>query len=316
MRFEGPEQRVLERHIRHRRMGRPPLPVVPVASGRQRLSRGARRQPVLRLVALLEVVRRPGAAHLGRHPAGIHPVGRDVRPQPRHCGHQRRDQELRIRVAGSDAAAIPIEAVQARAPAGGVCLVAVERGGNMSSPQSWDRLIVSLATDRDREAFASLFAHFAPRLKTFMLRQGMDKAGAEELAQEAMLAVWRKADLYDPQTASAAAWIFAIARNLRIDALRRERGGWMGGNFEVEAEFQVDDSPLPDQRLADSQSQERVRAALGRLSADQLQVIELSYYEEKAHGDIANTLGIPLGTVKSRLRLAMGRLRELLREPS
>ena len=97
---------------------------------------------------------------------------------------------------------------------------------------------------------------------------------------------------------------------------RRERGGWMGGNFEVEAEFQVDDSPLPDQRLADSQSQERVRAALGRLSADQLQVIELSYYEEKAHGDIANTLGIPLGTVKSRLRLAMGRLRELLREPS
>jgi RNA polymerase sigma-70 factor (ECF subfamily) len=205
---------------------------------------------------------------------------------------------------------------QARAPAGCVCLVAVERGGNMSSPQFWDRLIVSLATDRDREAFASLFAHFAPRLKTFMLRQGMDKAGAEELAQEAMLAVWRKADLYDPQTASAAAWIFAIARNLRIDALRRERGGWMGGNFEVEAEFQVDDSPLPDQRLADSQSQERVRAALGRLSADQLQVIELSYYEEKAHGDIANTLGIPLGTVKSRLRLAMGRLRELLREPS
>ena len=98
--------------------------------------------------------------------------------------------------------------------------------------------------------------------------------------------------------------------------LRRERGGWMGGNFEVEAEFQVDDSPLPDQRLADSQSQDRVRAALGRLSADQLQVIELSYYEEKAHGDIANTLGIPLGTVKSRLRLAMGRLRELLREPS
>lgn len=207
-------------------------------------------------------------------------------------------------------------AAQARPPAGSVSPVAVERSGNMSSPQHWDRFIVALAANRDREAFGNLFAHFAPRLKTFMRRQGMSEAGAEELAQEAMLTVWRKADLYDPQTASAAAWIFAIGRNLRIDALRRERGGWIGGNFEVEAEFQVDSSPLPDQQLADSQSQERVRAALGRLSADQLQVIELSYYEEKAHGEIATALGIPLGTVKSRLRLAMGRLRQLLREPS
>jgi RNA polymerase sigma-70 factor (ECF subfamily) len=187
--------------------------------------------------------------------------------------------------------------------------VSTERDNEMASPQPWDRLIVAIAADRDRGAFARLFAHFAPRLKTFMLRQGMSETAAEELAQEAMLTVWRKADLYNPETASAAAWIFAIARNLRIDAHRRERGGWMGGNFEVEAEFQVDETPLPDQQLADVQSQARVRTALAQLSPDQLQVIELSYYEEKAHGDIARTLGIPLGTVKSRLR-------QLLRDPS
>ena len=179
----------------------------------------------------------------------------------------------------------------------------------------WGRLIRAIADRQDREAFAALFEYFAPRIKAFMQRSGAGEASAEELAQETMLAVWRKAALFDPASAGAAAWIFTIARNLRIDAHRRAstRGTAVS---DVEIEFQVDDSPRPDARLATAQSEEQVRSALSKLSADQIRVIELSFFEEKAHSEIAQLLGIPLGTVKSRLRLAMNRLRNLLGELS
>jgi RNA polymerase sigma-70 factor, ECF subfamily len=179
----------------------------------------------------------------------------------------------------------------------------------------WARLISAIATDKDRSAFAELFEYFAPRIKSFMQRSGVGDAVAEELAQEAMLAVWRKAALFDPASTGAAAWIFTIARNLRIDAHRREKRG-LTETSDVEIEFQVDDSPQPDSQLAATQSEERVRAALSQLSSDQLRVVELSFFEEKAHAEIAALLGIPLGTVKSRLRLAMTRLRNLLSELS
>ncbi len=180
----------------------------------------------------------------------------------------------------------------------------------------WARLISAIATDKDRDAFAELFEFFAPRLKSFMQRSGVSEAAAEELAQEALLAVWRKAALFDPASTGAAAWIFTIARNLRIDAHRREKRGGLTEASDVEIEFQVDESPQPDSRLAAAQSEQRVRAALSRLSSDQMRVVELSFFEEKAHAEIAELLGIPLGTVKSRLRLAMTGLRNLLSELS
>lgn len=176
----------------------------------------------------------------------------------------------------------------------------------------WSRLIVDVAKHRDRAAFRQLFEHFAPRLKTYMQRSGANETGAEELAQEAMLTVWRKAEFFDPASAGASAWIFAIARNLRIDAFRRDRRGGLREVREIEAEFQIDPSPLPDASVAATQSEALVRSALEELSADQMRVIELSFFEERAHADIAGILGIPLGTVKSRLRLAMNRLRGLL----
>jgi RNA polymerase sigma-70 factor, ECF subfamily len=180
----------------------------------------------------------------------------------------------------------------------------------------WGCLIRAIATDQDRAAFATLFEYFAPRIKAFLQRSGASEASAEELAQETMLAVWRKASLFDPDSAGAAAWIFTIARNLRIDAHRRDRRGGAVESSDVELEFQIDDAPRPDSRLATAQSEERVRSALSQLSADQIRVIELSFFEEKAHAEIAQILGIPLGTVKSRLRLAMSRLRNLLSELS
>ena len=180
----------------------------------------------------------------------------------------------------------------------------------------WACLISAIARDKDRSAFAELFEFFAPRIKSFMQRSGASEAVAEELAQEAMMTVWRKASLFAPTTTGAAAWIFTIARNLRIDAHRREKRGAPMETSDVEIEFQVDESLQPDSQLATIQSEERVRAALSQLSSDQMRVVELSFFEEKAHVEIAELLGIPLGTVKSRLRLAMARLRNLLGEMS
>ena len=180
----------------------------------------------------------------------------------------------------------------------------------------WGPLIRAIAADQDRSAFATLFEFFGPRIKAFMQRSNVSEAKAEELAQETMLLVWRKASLFDPATTGAAAWIFTIARNLRIDAHRRERRGGAIETSDVEIEFQIDDSPQPDARLATAQSEEQIRSALSNLSDDQMRVVELSFFEDKAHAEIAQILGIPLGTVKSRLRLAMSRLRNLLSELS
>ncbi|MHB1205749.1 MAG: sigma-70 family RNA polymerase sigma factor [Rhodospirillaceae bacterium] len=173
----------------------------------------------------------------------------------------------------------------------------------------WPRCLRAIALSRDRAAFERLFSYFAPRIKTLMRRSGMDDAAAEELAQEALLAVWRKAHMFDPSTTGVAAWIFTIARNLRIDALRRARGQKAS---DIDAEFLLDGEAQADAVVAANERESRVRQALAALPPEQVRVVELSFYHEQAHGEIAMVLGIPLGTVKSRLRLAMTKLRGLL----
>jgi RNA polymerase sigma-70 factor (ECF subfamily) len=181
-----------------------------------------------------------------------------------------------------------------------------------SDREDWGGLIAAIAAHQDRSAFAELFRYFAPRIKTYMQRSGVGEAAAEELAQETMLSVWRKAAQFDHAGAGAGAWIFSIARNLRIDAFRHDKRQFFAAASEIEAEFQIDESPLADSRMATAQSEARVRAALTELFPEQLRVVELSFFDEKAHAEIAQILNIPLGTVKSRLRLAMNRLRGLL----
>lgn len=176
----------------------------------------------------------------------------------------------------------------------------------------WSEKIQAIASRRDQDAFAEIFNHFAPRVKSFLRKAGASDAQAEEIAQEAMLSVWRKATLFDPTASGAATWIFTIARNLRIDAIRRERRGGAIRVEEVEAEYEADDAPLADDRMAAAQSDGRVRKALEALPRDQLTVIRMSFFEEHPHSEIARVLRIPLGTVKSRVRLAMKRLRALL----
>lgn len=170
-------------------------------------------------------------------------------------------------------------------------------------------LIVAMATRQDRAAFARLFEIYAPRIKTWMMRRGATPDAAEETAQDALVLIWQKSQLFDPGRATASAWIFTIARNLQIDKLRREARERRGAIFEL---AERDEAERPDDLFEAGQSEERVRAALARLSPEQTAVVQLSFFEGVAHGDIAKTLNIPLGTVKSRLRLAMQNLRETL----
>lgn len=192
----------------------------------------------------------------------------------------------------------------------GSALRAGEDGTRLSAADAAG-LILAIAARADRQAFAALFSHFAPRVKAYLMRQGASSVAAEELAQETLLAAWRKAALFDPSRAGASTWIFTIARNLRIDALRRDR--------PVPAAD--DPTDTPDQPPADAvvlaaERDDRVRRALKALSREQAEVIELSFFSDAPHAAIAERLGLPLGTVKSRLRLALARLRALLEDPA
>ena len=171
-------------------------------------------------------------------------------------------------------------------------------------------LIEAIAFRQDRAAFATLFRHYAPRVKAFIMRGGADAESAQEVAQEAMIMVWRKAASFDRSRASAATWIYTIARNKRIDVLRRT------GRPAIEAEdwltiFAPDEGDA-DKSVAAGQTYTRVQGLLAGLPADQLIVIRMAFFEDKTHTAIAEQLKLPLGTVKSRIRLALGRLREAL----
>ena len=167
-------------------------------------------------------------------------------------------------------------------------------------------LLVSVGTSADRAAFVGLFDHFAPRVKAYLLRLGTSPALAEDLAQEAMLTVWRKASLFDPSKASASTWIFTVARNLRIDAVRRERHPEFDPNDPA---LVPDEEISADTRIVRDHDDVRVHDALRQLPPNQAQVVQMSFFADKPHSQIAQELGLPLGTVKSRLRLAMVKIR-------
>lgn len=216
-------------------------------------------------------------------------------------------------------AAAPIGARAARLSV----VTAHEGRGAMPTPEELNELAQAVAERGDRQAFAVLFKHFAPRVKTYLERGGCASTVAEELAQETMVLLWRKAATFDPARARVSTWIFAIARNLRIDQ-HRQRGivvveaepdpdgvGLDGEGGSAEA---IDPSPAPDEQLSAAQGERRLRAAMKRLSSEQARILQLSYYGDQPHASIARDLGIPLGTVKSRIRLAMTNLRRQLSE--
>jgi RNA polymerase sigma-70 factor (ECF subfamily) len=187
----------------------------------------------------------------------------------------------------------------------------VAQGGRFIVLFDANSLIAAIARSGDRAAFAALFDHFAPRVKGLLMRGGAPAELAEEVAQETLLAVWRKAALFDPAKASASTWIATIARNLRIDIARRETRSRLSQVYEI---LDEEAPEQPDATLSGAERDARVRAAMTQLSPDQYRVVELAFIEGFSHQHVADHLAIPLGTVKSRLRLALSHLRGRLED--
>ena len=171
--------------------------------------------------------------------------------------------------------------------------------------------LTAVIRHRDIGSFIALFNYFAPRVKAFMRKLGAADDVAEELAQDVMFTVWRKAASYDPAKSAVSSWIYTIARNLRIDALRREQRHAIDTDDPL---LEPLPAAQPDLYLQAAQQHQCVRAALTALPREQAAVVTLAFYQGKSHGEIAATLAIPLGTVKSRMRLAFQRLRSTLDE--
>ncbi|WP_102222838.1 sigma-70 family RNA polymerase sigma factor [Acidimangrovimonas sediminis] len=180
-------------------------------------------------------------------------------------------------------------------------------GGELSAPTIW---LIAVRDDRDRVAFGRLFDHFAPRLTAMMLRAGLPRAQAEDLVQEVMLTAWQKAGQFDAGRAQASAWIYRIARNRQIDHFRRNRRP-LPDAVEMGVEDREDDA---QQALALGQETGHLRAALAKLSEEQRAVIEQSFLGDLTHAEIRQRTGLPMGTIKSRIRLGLERLRHELKE--
>ncbi|MBI6630979.1 sigma-70 family RNA polymerase sigma factor [Pontibaca salina] len=184
---------------------------------------------------------------------------------------------------------------------------AVTQPARKASPQTtW---MLAVRDKRDRVAFEALFDHFAPRLKGFIMRSGTGSGQAEEIVQDVMLTVWRKAQQYDPARAQVSGWIYQIARNRQIDVIRKENRPLpeqMGEAPEIETDASL--------RLALEQETEQLKQALARLRPDQRAMIERAYMGELSHQEISSQTGLPLGTIKSRIRLGLERLRHELKE--
>ncbi len=183
-------------------------------------------------------------------------------------------------------------------------------GEKKTSPNEMNTALLAIANDKDRSAFKSIYSYFSPRLKAFFLSQGTDRQLAEEIVQETMINIWRKAPQFNPQKASAATWIYTIARNRRVDMLRkinRPSPDFNDPAFVVDP--QLDSSALVNKE----QESRHLNKLITRLSEEQQAVLKLAFFQDKTHGDVAIELDIPLGTVKSRIRLALKRLRKEIR---
>jgi RNA polymerase sigma factor (sigma-70 family) len=181
----------------------------------------------------------------------------------------------------------------------------------VSSAEDVSGQIMAIAGSADMEAFQSLFQTYSPRIRAYLLKLTRNPQASEDLMQETMLAIWRKAAQYDPARGPASAWIFTIARNIWIDAWRKQRRPELDPNDPaLTAAPEPDAANLIEQR----QSRDALHKAMQTLPKEQIELIRLSFFDEVSHSTIAKQLGLPIGTVKSRIRLAFGRLRTALEE--
>lgn len=185
------------------------------------------------------------------------------------------------------------------------------RPHSMQDERNHADLVLEVARNRDKAAFTFLYDHFAPRVNAFLLRLGADRGLAEEVTQDVMTTLWRKAHLFDSQKSSLSTWLYRIARNRRIDRIRRDRLEYRDP-ADLGADAVDEEQIAPDDAL-DAQGREDIlRRAMASLPPEQLGLVKLAFYEGLSHSEIAEREGLPLGTVKSRIRLAFSRLRRTL----
>ncbi|ODT65423.1 MAG: RNA polymerase subunit sigma [Pelagibacterium sp. SCN 63-23] len=187
-----------------------------------------------------------------------------------------------------------------------------DKGQTANTPvEDVSRQLVAIAAHADMDAFQELFQAYSPRIRAYLLKMTRNPQAAEDLMQETMLAIWRKAGQYDPSRGPASAWIFTIARNIWIDAWRKQRRPEIDPNDPALA---ADPEPDAANMIERRQSHDALHKAMQSLPPEQVNLIRLSFFEEASHSTIASQLGLPIGTVKSRIRLAFGRLRAALEE--
>jgi RNA polymerase sigma-70 factor (ECF subfamily) len=176
--------------------------------------------------------------------------------------------------------------------------------GQVTSFSEQTKWMLKVRDDRDRTAFANLFDHFAPRLRGMLMKNGFGAAQADDVIQDVMLSVWRKASYFNPERAEVSGWIFQIARNRQIDVIRKERRP-MPEELAMPESTDIDG----EQVLGIEQEVQKLRSAIARLTPDQRDLVQKSYLGELTHSEIQAETGLPLGTIKSRIRLGLERLR-------
>lgn len=169
--------------------------------------------------------------------------------------------------------------------------------------------VIAIAQHQDRQAFIALFGHYAPRVKSYLLSAGAELEQVDEIVQEVMLTIWRRAGSYRPEKAAVSTWIFTIARNRRIDRFRKTRRLDLD---PADPHLHPSSAAAPDDATAANRRQQALREALGTLPKEQAVIVHRAYFEGASRSEIARELGLPLGTVKSRIRLAMERLRDVM----
>lgn len=185
--------------------------------------------------------------------------------------------------------------------------------GRSSAPDPWAENVRRVAANRDRAAFQELYKHFTPMIRAFLLKSmgaGANRSEAEEITQEVLIKVWNKAASFNSSKASVNTWIFTIARNTRIDFIRRNERNER--KIDIEDIWHEPESPEPLVDLQQRRAEQVIKQAMATLPEEQLQVLYKAFMEGKSHNEVAEELSLPLGTVKSRIRLALNKMQILI----
>ena len=178
----------------------------------------------------------------------------------------------------------------------------------VSNDELFQKCMQEVAENQDKEAFATIFKHFSPRLKSYFMKAGAADNQAEEIIQEVMISVWTKASSYNKEKSSVSTWLYTIARNKRIDKIRKEKRHYL---LESDEGLEIPIDSTQEEEIMSTQLSKRMDDYIKNLPSEQAKLLKLSYFHEKTHTDISNELNIPLGTVKSRIRLALSKIRNL-----